>query len=453
VIIEDATDGNPYQTDKCFSRRHPKSVLCLPITKQATLIGLLYLENDLVTHAFTPDRLAVLELLATQAAVSLENALVYEALRESELKHRRIVDTAVEGIWVFGPDLRTTFVNAQTTTMLGYSGEEMKGRPLSDFIFEEDRPDHLKRTENCRQGLSEQYERRFRRKDGQTVWTLASVTPIIEEEHRFMGAFAMLTDVTERKRAEEEIRQLNQDLERRVQQRTAQLEEANKELESFSYSVSHDLRAPLRSIDGFSRALLEDYADKLDEEGKENLQTVRAASQRMGQLIDAMLTLSQINRGTMGWGEVNLSQMAAQVAGELEQAEPGREVEWVIARDCVVCGDSGLLRIVLENILGNAWKYTSKKPSARIEFGNAETKEGPVYFVRDNGCGFDMKYVHKLFGAFQRLHSLSQFPGTGIGLASVQRVIRRHGGRVWIEGKVDQGATLFFTLPKHPSRP
>jgi signal transduction histidine kinase/ligand-binding sensor domain-containing protein len=264
----------------------------------------------------------------------------------------------------------------------------------------------------------------------------------------------MLADeIEERERAEAALGRLNLELDQRVKARTAELEIANKELESFSYSVSHDLRAPLRSIDGFSRALLEDYSDKLDAEGREHLQTVRTASQRMGHLIDDMLRLSQINRSEMRWTEVDLSQLAGQVAGELKKSAPDRNVEFIIAPNCAVCGDAGLLRIVLENGLGNAWKYTNKKSSAKIEFGPTESAQGPAYFIRDNGCGFDMKYAHKLFGAFQRLHSTNQFPGTGIGLASVQRVIHRHGGQVWIEGKLDQGTTLYFTLPKHPLTP
>jgi ligand-binding sensor domain-containing protein/signal transduction histidine kinase len=242
-------------------------------------------------------------------------------------------------------------------------------------------------------------------------------------------------------------------LEKQVAERTAQLEAANRELEAFSYSVSHDLRAPLRGIDGFSQALLDDYAEKLDEEGRGHLHRVRSAAQRMGHLIDDMLRLAHINRSEMRWSEVNLSQMAGLVAAELKKSEPGRQVEFVIAPGCVAHGDADLLRIVLENVLGNAWKYTGRKPSARIEFGVQGTPDGPAYFVRDNGCGFDMKYVHQLFGTFQRLHDASQYPGTGVGLASVQRVIHRHGGRVWIEGKVDEGTTLHFTLPKRRSPP
>lgn len=206
VLIDDATAPNPYLEDEYFSHRHPKSLLCFPIVKQTKLIGLLYLENDLAAHAFTPDRQAVLELLAAQAAISLENALVYEALQESESRYRRIIDTANEGIWLLGVDAMTTFVNARMEEMLGYSTEEMVGRPATDFMVEEDAPDHLRRMENRRQGLPENYELRFRRKDGEVVWALASATPVFGEGHHFNGSFAMLTDITERKQAEEKIR-------------------------------------------------------------------------------------------------------------------------------------------------------------------------------------------------------------------------------------------------------
>lgn len=251
-----------------------------------------------------------------------------------------------------------------------------------------------------------------------------------------------------RARAEAKLRRLNRELEIRVAQRTSQMEAANKELEAFAYSVSHDLRAPLRGIDGFSQALLEDYGDQLDEAGRHYLARVRAGTQRMGLLIDDLLRLSRVSRAQLEPGSVDLAGLARTVVEELRQQEPDRRVEVKIPESLPAFGDPHLLRIALDNLLGNAWKYTGRRDAATIEMGTIQEEGGKAYFIRDDGAGFDMAYAHKLFGVFQRLHSVEEFPGTGVGLATVARIIHRHGGRIWAAGAPGKGATFFFTLPE-----
>jgi light-regulated signal transduction histidine kinase (bacteriophytochrome) len=242
-------------------------------------------------------------------------------------------------------------------------------------------------------------------------------------------------EIAERARAEQELRHAK-----------ASAEDANKELEAFNYSVSHDLRAPLRSIDGFSQALLEDYADRLDAEGSRYLNHVRTSAQQMGELIDGLLSLSRVTRAELQREPVNLSEVARSVLVKLQNAQPGRDVEVFVQPDLTAQADSRLLDVVLTNLLGNAWKFTGRCAPARIEFAAQDDMQPRVFFVRDNGAGFDPAYSAKLFGVFQRLHTMKEFEGTGIGLATVQRIIRRHGGRVWAEGEVDRGATFYFTL-------
>ncbi|MCC6878354.1 MAG: GAF domain-containing protein [Rhodocyclaceae bacterium] len=250
----------------------------------------------------------------------------------------------------------------------------------------------------------------------------------------------------QRQHAEQMLRQLNLELEDHVSRRTAELQASIKELENFSYSVSHDLRSPLRGINGFSRLLQEDYGDRLDEQGKEYLRRICAATLRMSELIDGMIDLAQLTREPIQPAEADLSRLARAVAQELQAAEPERKAVFAIAPGVKAHGDERLLRVVLQKLFANAWKFSAQRDVAHIEFGARQADGDLAYFVRDDGVGFDMKYVDKLFGAFQRLHGIKEFAGTGIGLATVQRIVQRHGGRVWAEGETGKGATFYFTL-------
>jgi PAS domain S-box-containing protein len=359
---------------------------------------------------------------------------------------RDIIEGMLDAVGLTDREGKIIQCNQAFTELFG-GKEEVLGTLLTHFVVERD-------VSKVVAAIKETFEKEYVKNlectvltnDHQEVPVLVNATILRDPEGNPGGLIGVFRDITERKQAEEESKQLNRDL----KARTAQLVAANKELKAFSYSVSHDLRAPLRGIDGFSRILVEKYGAQLDDTAKDYLQRVRAATQRMGVLIDDLLRLSRLTRAKMGRKRVDLTALASSIVAELQQLDPGRAVIWDIADGLAVEGDPQLLHVVLENLLGNAWKYTGKHPTARIEFGMVFQGDTPVYFVRDDGAGFDMAYADKLFGAFQRLHGATEFSGNGIGLATVQRIIHRHGGHVWAEAEVEKGATFYFTLEPLP---
>jgi PAS domain S-box-containing protein len=368
-----------------------------------------------------------------------------QALREAEERLRLLVESVKDyAIFVLDLDGCVASWNAGAQRLNGYEPQEILGQHFSRFYLPEEVTNGKPQLELRTVIESGRYEEEgWRvRKDGSRFWANVVISAVREPSGKLRGFAKVVRDVSERKRADDEIRALNGRLERHA----TQLQAANTELEAFSYSVSHDLRAPLRSIDGFSMALLEDHAQSLDADGRDYLRRVRAATQRMSQLIDDILNLARVSRAQMTRATVDLSEMARAVVAELQKTEPDRQVEIDITGGLSIEGDAHLLRVVLDNLLANAWKFTSKQKQARIEFGSAGANGSRAFYVRDNGAGFDMTYASKLFGAFQRLHGTGEFPGTGVGLATVQRIINRHGGRIWAEAEVDKGAIFRFTL-------
>jgi PAS domain S-box-containing protein len=371
-----------------------------------------------------------------------ERKKMEEAIRESEEKFSKAFHSSPNIIAIIRlKDHRIIDINENYVDFTGYGREEVIGHDAAEFNSWVDNDKHeriLKILEE--EGRVRSEEVLLRKRSGEINTALLSIELI-----NIGGEPCMLSesiDITRLKRAEEDLKQAMSSLE----QSSALLAATNKELESFSYSVSHDLRSPLRSIDGFSQALLEDYKDRLDEHGQEYLNRLRGASQKMGELIDGLLKLSRLTRSEMHQEKVDLSTLAEEITTRLQETQPERRAKFIISSGLTANGDSQMLRVLLENLLGNAWKFTSKIPQANIEFGSNNNGNRKAFFVKDNGAGFDMAYADKLFNAFQRLHDTAEFPGTGIGLATVQRIINRHGGSIRAEGTVGKGATFYFTL-------
>ncbi len=416
-----------------------EQILFWPVLHDQRQVGSVYLHaitEPLISRITRYSVIAFIALLAS-LVITLPIAIRIHYAIANPVYARSLIEASLDPMVAISPEGTITDVNAATIKIIGKNRDELIGTDFFKYFTEAD---------NARQSYEQVFANGFVTDYPLTIWRSdGSLTPVLfngtvykDERGKVLGVFAAARDVTAQKQAEKEIRL-----------HATALLSANQELEAFSYSVSHDLRTPLRAIDGFSQAVLEDYSGKLDDQGKNYLQRIRSATQRMGQLIDDMLDLSNISRIEMRHETVDLSALANDVISELRNNEPSRIVECQIEPGIKIEGDVSLLRIVLSNLLGNAWKYSGKTNNPLIKFGMKQDANGlKEFFVSDNGVGFDMAYADKLFGAFQRLHSFSEFPGTGVGLATVQRVIHRHGGSIRGEGVLGKGATFYFSLPE-----
>jgi PAS domain S-box-containing protein len=385
-----------------------------------------------------------------------EIALRTQELRDSEEHFRLLVEGLRDyALVLLDTEGRIIHWNVGAERILGYTASEIVGQPLTQFYAADELAQkyagYILETAAVTGRFEEEGWRL--RKDGSRFWAHITTVALYDEREQLRGFSRVTRDITERKQTEEQIKQLNASLEQRVQERTAELKAANEELaatnhelEAFSYTVSHDLRAPLRAIDGFSGILLEDYAERLPADGQDYLTDIRRNTQKMGMLVDDLLTFSRLNRQLLNRQKVDMTEMVRQCLQDLRAMQTDRNVEIQLHDLPTSDADPALLKQVWMNLLSNALKYTGKKESAQIEIGSHAAPEGTIYFVRDNGIGFNMAYAGKLFGVFERLHRAEDYEGTGVGLAIVQRIVQRHGGRVWAEAESEKGATFYFTL-------
>jgi hypothetical protein len=372
------------------------------------------------------------------------------ALQESQIRYREVVDSVNEIIFRTDARGRLSFLNHAWEVITAHSVSDSLGKPLVDFLHPDDRVAAWHEMARVSRGEVPDYlgQLRLRTRHGEVRWIEAAARRVraVGEDAGISGLAGTLDDISARKVAEMTLRNINQELEARVSLRTAELETSNRELEAFSYSVSHDLRAPLRAIDGFARILEEELADRLDPESRSHITRIRKASLRMAHLIDDLIELARLTRQALHKETIDLSEIAIQIIDELRSEEPARKVEVQVTSDLIVTADRTLMRVALENLLRNAWKFSSRREHAYIAFSAERDQDRRVFCISDNGEGFDMAFAANLFRPFHRLHGTADFPGSGIGLANVQRILARHGGKIWAESSPGKGASFFFTL-------